>query len=183
MQMTPEEIYKAWRESKKPKEQIKILAEMNLCSAKDIEAAIDQYKKDNPNALPPIVREPVKKPRGKAAVLTGEEKEAIRKLFSKGTSIYGISKQVGRSETAVKYMLKSEGLLDKPIPEKKQRCEAVTAITKTQVDKLMDIAKALMEQLCSEWVGCEVLVDFSDGTYMVAVNTENEGVTINRRVR
>ncbi len=184
MQMTAEEIYKSWREAKSPKAQIKILAEMNSCSVKDIENAIDQYKKDNPNALPPIVREPAKKPRGKAVVLTPEEKKAMRDMYREGCSIKQISKKVGRSESAVRFSLAD--LLDKAEvsdnPVQASGENASDDKTNTIDSGLIEIAKALMQRLCGDWRGYEVLVDFSDDTYSVAVNTKNEGVVLNRRV-
>lgn len=91
--MTAFEIRRSYAEAKNPKEQIKILAQLNLCTVADIKAIIE-HKTDE---LPPPGHKP-KKPSKRKPRISPEVWQEIKKKYESGeytqkqlAKMYGIS--------------------------------------------------------------------------------------------
>lgn len=95
--MTPEEICKDYRQAKKPKQQIKILAELNLCTPEEITAILQDAGELKSEAV-----------KGNKE----ETKKRLIELFEQGYSNAEIAEQMGltRHQVAIRLTwLKKEG--------------------------------------------------------------------------
>ncbi len=86
LQMEHEEICRMWRESKRPKKQIRILADMNLCQKSDIIEVLRAYRRDGD----PVIEETTNKANNRLAEST---KQCIVRDFGCGVSIAEISRR------------------------------------------------------------------------------------------
>ena len=193
MQMTDNEIYRNYKEAKKPAEQIQILADINACSTAKIKAIIESEN-----------RKAAKSKRGgKVNRCSGAEQDRIWELHCGGANIPEIVRLTGRKyDTVKKYIKKMEEEgremifaeeltarerevlteitenLDKPaetpskpVNEPEELSENVTAV---------DIAKALLCLLECEFNGYAITIERTDSGYIVDVQGDKDGATLRR---
>ena len=202
MQMTDNEIYRNYKEAKKPAEQIQILADMNSCSAAKIKAIIESEKRKNNTEIE-------SKKVGRAAMLSDAEKDKIWELHCGGANIPEIVRQVGRTyDTIKKYINKEqEKMLFTEELTARER-EVLTEITENldkpaeptlekQLDELsreidelgeeimsgvtsVEIAKGLMAMLFEEFSGYRITIERTDSGYIVDVQDDKDGATLRR---
>lgn len=101
--MTAEEIRRSYKEAKNPREQIRILAELNLCSTEDIEAIILGERDDIPLSDEKAKRAealPLKR-------LTKEMQRQIAREYAAGKTTYReLSDKYGVTENRIGQILK-----------------------------------------------------------------------------
>ncbi len=107
MEMTDNEIYRDWKESKDPAKQVKILADINGCKPAKIIAIISKIKaaqKQNVSAEPvpaePVTVEPV--PAGSA----DDPDKRLIELYKSGTSYKEMADTLSMPLSTIKYHIK-----------------------------------------------------------------------------
>lgn len=98
MEMTDNEIRTSYKYAKYPKEQIRILAQLNACSRSKIEMII--FGKNRVRA----------RMRGRNDVVV--DVEEMSKDYNAGVNFRQLSKKYGISEYAVKHMLRDAGTIE-----------------------------------------------------------------------